>query len=342
MPAPTLWDVATLAGVSDATVSIALSNKVTTRVSAKKRLEILNIAKKIGYVPNAVAKALAERRTRLLGLMVPLRDPIFSNQFMVQALSGIQSTLMRRGYNLLVYSPSGYPGLATSDRILETKFTDGLIFINTRSCSTSDVNETIRELDAAGIKFAMINSYYGRASINYVGVDDFALGKAAAHHLLDRGHKHFAFLSGFQTQPAHIHLLRGMKRAVSERGLSFAPENVGCTNYDRQQAFEVIDKWLNFKQQRPTAIFCADEQVLIYLYEYAEIRSLSLPQDMSVLGRGNSEFISLLRPHPTAFSIPTFGMGELAADMLIDSIEKLVTTRRRVLLPFEFCQGQTT
>src|SRR6201996_2230476 len=165
--APRLADIAKRAQVSIAAVSIALNKGESTRVSAERRKKILRIAEEMGYVPNELARALAERRTRLLGLVVPLRDPIFFNQFIAQALSGIQSTLMRRGYNLLVFSPSGKPGRATRDQILESRFTDGLIFINTRSCTTRDIAETIQELDAAKIKFTMINSYYGRAPVNY-------------------------------------------------------------------------------------------------------------------------------------------------------------------------------
>src|ERR1700712_3249212 len=163
MSAPKLADIAKRAGVSIAAVSIALNDRDTKRVSATKRELIRKIAAELSYAPNELAKALAERRTRLLGLMVPLRDPIFFNHFIAQALSGIQATLMRRGYNLLVYSPTGRPGRATRDQILESRFTDGLIFINTRSCSTRDVAETIHELDTAKIKFTMVNSYYGRA-----------------------------------------------------------------------------------------------------------------------------------------------------------------------------------
>src|ERR1700733_9497641 len=172
MAAPKLSDIAKRVGVSTAAVSLALNKGETTRVSAKKRAEILRVAEDMGYYPNELARALAERRTRLLGLVVPLRDPIFFNQFIAQALSGIQNTLMRRGYNLLVFSPSGKPGRVTRDQIMESRFTDGLILINTRSCTVQDVNETIKELNAAHIRFSMINSYYDRAPINYVGVDD--------------------------------------------------------------------------------------------------------------------------------------------------------------------------
>src|ERR1700761_2225324 len=200
--APRLADIAKRAQVSIAAVSIALNKGESTRVSAERRKKILRIAEEMGYVPNELARALAERRTRLLGLVVPLRDPIFFNQFIAQALSGIQSTLMRRGYNLLVFSPSGKPGRATRDQILESRFTDGLILINTRSCTSQDVTDTINELKTAGIRFSMINSYYGRAPINYVGVDDAKLGEAAANYLASKGHRKIAFLSGSATLPA--------------------------------------------------------------------------------------------------------------------------------------------
>src|ERR1700755_3467808 len=160
MAAPKLSDIAKRVGVSTAAVSLALNKGETTRVGPKKRAEILRAAADMGYYPNELAKALAERRTRLLGLAVPFRDPIFFNQFIAQALSGIQSSLMERGYNLLVYSPKGRKAKANRGQFLDRKFTDGLIFINTRSCTTRDINQTIADLEAAGIKFTMINSYY--------------------------------------------------------------------------------------------------------------------------------------------------------------------------------------
>ena len=341
MPAPKLSDIARRAGVSVAAVSIALNNKDTTRVSAAKRELIRQIAQDLGYSPNELAKALAERRTRLLGLMVPMKDPIFFNQFIAQALSGIQAAVMRRGYNLLIYSPSGRPGRATRDQILESKFTDGLIFINTRSCTTRDINDTIHELDAAGIRFTMINSYYGRAAINYVGVDDAALAEAAVRYLVDHGHRRIAFLSSLPTLPTHIHLLQGLRRAMAEAGLELKPEHIGCCNYDQTQAFTILDQWFLRRKDRPTAIFTADDSLLVHMYDYVDARHLSIPGDVAILARANSANAGGLRPRPTAFFIPTFEMGQLAADMLIDSIELPEQKPRRILLPFTFFQGTT-
>ena len=336
-----LSDIAKRAGVSVTAVSIVLNNESTTRVSEAKRALIFNIAKELNYVPNELAKALAERRTRLLGLMVPLRDPIFFNQFIAQALSGIQKTLMRRGYNLLVYSPSGRPGRYTRDQVLESKLTDGLIFINTRSCSAHDINQTIHDLEAANIKFTMINSYYGRAPINYVGVDDKAIGEAAGRYLIEAGHNRIAFLSGSHTLPSHLQLLLGIKHAMAAAGAHLAPELVGCTDYEEEKAFAILDRWFARKSERPSAIFCADDQLVMEMYNYIDARRLVVPRDVSVLGRGNASVGSYMRPRLTAFWIPTLEMGELAADILIDSIEKPDQKRRRVLLPFKFSPGQT-
>jgi LacI family transcriptional regulator len=342
MSTPKLTDIAKRAGVSVAAVSIALNNRETTRVSAVKRALIREIAEELGYTPNEIAKALAERRTRLLGLAVPFRDPIFFNQFIAQALSGIQSSLMERGYNLLVYSPTGDKGRATRHQFLDSKFTDGLIFINTRSCTTRDINETIRDLQGASIKFTMINSYYGRAPINYVGVDDTAIGEEAIRYLVGRGHKRIAFLSGTATLPTHIHLLQGLKRGAQAAGIELHSSHVGCTEYSPTRAFEILDGWFSKRRERPTAVFTADDTLLEHMYDYVDARRLNIPDDVAVLSRANTPGSGGLRPHPTAFHIPTFEMGRLAAEMLIKTIERPNQPPRRVLLPFTFTEGRTT
>jgi LacI family transcriptional regulator len=341
MSAPKLGDIAKRAGVSTAAASIALNNPDTNRVSAAKRAEILQIAEELGYAPNELAKALTARKTRLLGLMVPLKDPIFFNHFISQVLSGIQAMVTQRGYNLLIYSPTGKPGRFTRDQILESRFSDGLIFINTRSCLTRDVAETIRELDRAKITYTMVNSYYGRAAVNYVGFDDPALGEAAAEYITERGHRHIAFLSGSGDLPTHIHLLKGLRKGLAKAGLELPDSHIGCTGYDKARAFEILDGWFAEKRKRPSVVFCGDDQLLMHLYDYVELRGMSIPADLAVVGRGNIGVISMLRPRPTSFAIPAFEAGKLCAEMLIDSIERPETKKRRVLLPFSFYAGET-
>jgi LacI family transcriptional regulator len=325
-----------------AAVSIALNNRETSRISAAVRAKIHKIAEELKYRPHELAKALAERRTRIIGLMVPLRDPIFFNQFIAQALSGIQSALMEHDYNLLVHTPSGQLGRATREKALESRLTDGMIFINTRSCTTRDITETISDLNTAGVRFSMMNSYYGRADIDYVGVDDEALGAAAARNLIKAGHRHIALLSSFSTLPAHIYLVRGLRKMLRDAGGDLDDDVVGCTGYDVSRAFSLLDQWFARSRSRPTAIIAADDSLLNILYDYIETRSLRVPGDISIVARINSPNLNTFRPHPTAFHIPTFEMGKRAAEMLIDSIENPEHVKQRVYLPFTFTEGATT
>ena len=341
MAGVTLAEIAKRVGVSEAAVSIALSKGETNRVSAKTRERILKVASELQYSPNELAKALAENRTRLLGLVVPLRDPIFFNLFIAQVLSGIQSTLMHRGYNLLVYSPAGQRGLGVRANLFESKYTDGIIFINTRSCSAAHVNETLRKLRATDVKFSMINSYYGHAPINYVGVDDAAIGRAAAEYLIAKGHRRIALFSGLHTLPAHMQLVRGLKQGLEGHGLSLPDVYIACCEYDREKSNQLLDKWFTGRGQKPTAILAADDQLLMHIYDYADKKGMSVPGDFSILARRNVGIEDHIRPRPTSIVIPTFRMGELAAELVIDAIEKPDHAPRRVLLPFELLEGAT-
>jgi DNA-binding LacI/PurR family transcriptional regulator len=337
MSTSTLLDIAKRAGVSTAAVSIALNKGATTRVSAKTRERILKAAEELSYFPNELARALAENRTRLLGLVVPMRDPFFFNLFIAQTLSGIQSTLMRSGYNLLVYSPSVQQGPMIRNKIYENKFTDGIILVNTRSCSASIVNKTIRDVRAAKVKFVMINSYYGHAPINYVGVDDAAI----AENLVEKGHRRIALLSGSQQLPAHAQIVKGMIRGLNKHNLTLPGEWVGCSEYDRDKAFAILDGWFKQKGTRPTAVLVADDQLLLHLYDYADLRKMRIPEDVSVLARRNVGNEDHVRPKPSSIVIPTFQIGQLAAQLLIDAVEKPDCQPRRVMLPFELIEGTT-
>jgi DNA-binding LacI/PurR family transcriptional regulator len=342
MNSATLADIAKRVGVSAAAVSIALNNSNTNRVSAKTRQRILEVAQELSYSPNELARALAENRTRLIGLVAPVGDPIFFHHFIAQALSGIQSTLMHRGYNLLVYSPSGRQGLGVREKIYESKFTDGIIFINTRSCSSRTVSETIHELQTAKIKFCMMNSYDGREPINYVGVDEKAIGAAAADYLIGKGHRRIAFLSGAHVLPAHKQLVKGMERILGKHGCMLPPELIACTEYGRERTYAILDRWFHLgSSRRPTAVAVLDDQLLMYVYDYAELRKFTIPADFSVLARRNIGIEDHVRPRPTSIAIPTFQMGQYAAELLIDSIEDPNRKPRRMMVPIELIEGTT-
>src|ERR1700761_8073433 len=177
---PTIYDVATQAKVSIAAVSLVMNDANTTRVGSAKRQEILRVAKKIGYTPSVVAKALTEGSTRIIGLVIPLREPIFFHPFIAEILSGLQNRVAEQDYHLMIYSHKAGTGRVTRDEIRQSRYADGVIVLNTRMSTAEDMAATIEELRTANIPFVMVNGYSGNGQINYVGIDDRETGRIGA------------------------------------------------------------------------------------------------------------------------------------------------------------------
>jgi DNA-binding LacI/PurR family transcriptional regulator len=138
-----------------------------------------------------------------------------------------------------------------------------------------------------------------------------------------------------------MQLVRGLDKGLRKHNASMSPELIGCSEYDRERAFAILDGWFQRKGKRPTAIVTADDQLLMHLYDYADLKQMTIPGDISVLARRNIAVEDHIRPRPTSIVIPTFQMGELAAELLIDTVENRASKPRRIILPFELIAGST-
>jgi LacI family transcriptional regulator len=328
---PTIFDVAREAGVSTAAVSLVLNDPHTTRVGAVKRKEILRVARKLGYTPNVFAKGLAKRRTGILGLVVPMRDPIFFNHFIAEVLAGIQSFLMERGYHLMIYSHAAKTGKITRSQILESRYVDGLIFFNTRMCAASDITATIDELTSSRVPFVMVNAYYGHDPVNYVGVDDREIGFSAGRYLCAKGHRRIALLDGARRSPVSIPIRDGFRAALDDAGIG-DNELSAYGEFEKNAVHQAVRGWMR-RRRPPTAIFCSDDQMAPDVYDALQIEGRRVPGDVAVIGRGDLLVTSHLTPKLTTIRIPLFEIGRRAAELLAETVQDGTRPSRRILLP---------
>lgn len=336
----TIYDVANAAKVSIASVSLVMNDPNTPRVSAAKRKQILSLAMKLGYSPSGLARALSSGSTRILGLVVPMRDPIFFNNFIAEVLAGIQSSVIEHGYHLMIYSHNTGSGRITEGELTQSRFVDGVICFNTRMCSLQDMRDTIDDLNHAGIPFVMTNCYAGEDEINYVGVDDYQIGCKGAAYLSGRGHTRIALISGASRSPMTPRLLSGFKAGLKERGLRFDPHLHFCSDYDSSVIHEKLARWFSAPHP-PTALFCADDQLVPDVYKVLEQLKKKIPEDVSVLGRGNLPIGAVLNPGLTTIAIPAFEMGKRAADLLIDIVTQNIKSTRRISLEAPLVERQS-
>lgn len=327
----TIYDVAKAADVSIAAVSLVMNDPKTPRVGAERRKQILEIAAKLGYAPSGLARALSRGSTRILGLVVPSHDPIFFNNFIAGVLAGIQSCLMERGYHLMIYSHNAKSGRITKGELTQSRFVDGVVVLNTRLCSLQDMKNSIDDLNKAHIPFVMANCYAGDNQINYVGVDDAAIGRRGAEYLAEHGHKRIALISGAVKSPMTEQLLSGFKSGLAKLGRRFDPRLYFCSEYNATLLHDKLVPWFDLKNP-PTAIFCADDQLAPDIYRALDELHLRIPGDISILSRGDLSIGAALKPQLTTFAIQPFEIGKKAAELLIEAVETQTKKTRRIYL----------
>jgi len=323
----TIYDVAKAANVSIAAVSLVMNDPETSRVGAQKRKIILDIATRLGYSPSGLARALSRGSTNILGLVVPMRDTIFFNNFIAEVLAGIQTYVMERGFHLMIYSHSAKSGRITKGELTQSRFVDGVIFLNTRMCSLQDMKDSIEDLNKANIPFVMTNCYAGEDTINYVGVDDFELGRRGAEYLAGLGHERIALISGASKSPMTPQMFSGFKAGLKNADRKFESRFHLYSEYDAQLIHEKIAAWFG-QEHPPTAIYCADDQLVPDVYRALSDLQLRIPEDVSILGRGNLPLGTALKPQLTTIAIQPFEMGKKAAELLVEAVQGGTGTRR--------------
>lgn len=333
----TIIDVAKAAGVSIAAVSITLNDPETKRVGPAKRAKIVAEAKRLGYMPNVLARGLHRLGTRILGLVVPMRDPIFFNLFIAEVLTGIQQCLIERGYHLIIYSHDESEGRITSNELVQSKGTDGLIFINTRLCTPSDIQASIQELHGAQVPFVMINGAQDQSGINYVGVDEKQLGVTAAEYLAAQGHTRIAILNGPRSSPTTQMMLQAFRQTLKQKGLPFLASWNLFGDYQREQTREAI-RQLAGLPERPTALYCTSDQMVPDVYEAVRELNLQVPAELAILGRGDLVYAQYLHPPLTTIRVPMRAIGFEAARILIDQLTSRSPEPRRILMQGEICR----
>ncbi|MBY0504598.1 MAG: substrate-binding domain-containing protein [Bryobacteraceae bacterium] len=134
---------------------------------------------------------------------------------------------------------------------VQSKGTDGLIFINTRLCTPSDIQASIQELHGAQVPFVMINGAQDQEGINYVGVDERQLGATAAEYLAAQGHRHIAILNGPRSSPTTRMMLQSFRQTLKQKKLPFLPAWNPFGNYQREETRKAIRQLAGLRE-RPT------------------------------------------------------------------------------------------
>ncbi len=307
-------DVALAAGVSQATVSLVMTGKSSGRISEDQRDRVLDIARRLGYQPNASARSLRIGRAHAIALVVPnVANPFFSS-----VLLGAERAARARGNAVMLLDTGNDTAWPTwMGGVVSSRAVDGCIVYAATSMAARDVREL-------GTHVVLVEARAPRAGT--VDLDVAGGLRAAMDHLVGLGHRRIAHLAADYDYETFRIRADAYAAAIAAAGLPATTEAAPfAIDASTTAAGRLLDR-----APRPTAIVCDDDLLAAGVYKAATERGLGIPSDVSVVGFDDIELARILEPALTTVAIPAERIGETAVDMLLAMIDGSPPRRVRI------------
>lgn len=303
-------DVAAAAGVSPTTVSHALSGARTINVATRER--VLREAARLGYVADPRARGLRGGRTFMIGMIT---DEIASSPHAGQIVSGAQDAATARDSVVVVLESDGIAEREQAQiRVLQRHRVDGFVYARVFHQAVN-VPQLLH-----GTHVVLADASATDPRYSSVVPDELAIGIDATTHLLEYGHRRIGFTTIRDPLPAAVGRERGYRAALERAGIAIDETLISRTSADteggRRAAEELLDR-----ADRPTAVFCFNDEVAMGVYQVAAALDLRVPRDLSVVGVDDLQLIAAsLLPPLTTVALPHYEMGRWAVERLHDLV----------------------
>ena len=322
-------DVAKLAGVSPASVSLALSGKPYVAKEVKERIN--KAVSELGYRPNIVARSLREKKTTIIGLV--LSD--IANPFFPEIARGVEEKAREHGFNVILCNTDGDPFQEKdSIEILLCRQIDGLII--TSAHSTANLSDYRRE----NCPIVLVNRDPFPGRFDFVGIDNISSARMAVNHLIKLGHQRIANIRGEPASPASFGRYQGYKIALEEGGLSLQENYIKIGYLKYEGGYEAMISFLK-EPYPPTAVFCTNDMMALGAIDACAQKGIKIPQDVAIVGFDDIWVASLKTVQLTSVRQPRYQMGVKAVDLIIERIMGKRGKIKRVMLPAELVIRQS-
>lgn len=307
----TIKDVAKMAGVSPATVSLVLSGDPRVKDSTRRRVE--ETAKKLNYIPNEIGRSLRAKRTETIALIIPnTSHHVFSHPYFSQLLEGITEILNIYNYNLLLSTTSSEKDESSAyDKILRNSRVDGIILA---SASVNDLN--ILRMVESGFPVVYLGRLHHKEVLT-VERDDIGGAYMATEHLISLGRRKIVHISGPLDHQESIDRLEGYRKALQDNKILYDDKLVIEKDFSMKAGYEAAFELLNNKIDFD-ALFAGNDLMAIGAMNCFRANKVLIPKDVAIVGFDDIEMSTLVSPTLTTIHQPMREIGVMAAQKLID------------------------
>lgn len=295
-------------GLSQATVSLVINRSpVADSIAEATKRRILDAVKQFDYRPNFHARSLATRRSNTIGVLVPE----ISEGYAALVMSGVETTLLERGYCYFVASHHHRSDLvAAYPRMLMERSVEGMILLDTVIESTPSVPTVC------------VSGHSGLTGVTNVALDHERAASLALDHLFSLGHRRIGLIKG-QTFSSDTEIRwQSICSAADRLGIPIRPEWIAQLVGDSSspQLGHAATRKILSAAALPTAIVAFNDVAAIGAVRAIREFGLSVPQDISVIGFDDIQSAAYQNPSLTTVRQPLRHMGELAAEIVLERI----------------------
>lgn len=300
-------DVAAEAGVSQTTVSHALSGR--RPVAPATRARIMNAVEKLGYQPDRLATSLRTQRTQTLALIVP----DIANPYYPASARALLDGVTNAGFMTLIANTDGDPeGERAVLREMVERRVDGIV-MHSLATTTADVRQAV----GPDLPVVVVGGLPGHTETDLIlTADSVGLGEAVKY-IHDSGVGDLGFVDG--PEGNGMHRLMAFLGAAGALGMEIQDKWVSHAPFTREGGFAAGMSLLH-GDQRPAAIMCANDLIAIGVMDAARALGIKIPYDLSVIGFDDIETAALVTPQLTTITNPASLTGATCAELLLERI----------------------
>ncbi|MDW7694845.1 LacI family DNA-binding transcriptional regulator [Flammeovirgaceae bacterium SG7u.111] len=307
----TLKSLAKELGLSISTVSRALRNHPDVNTETKKK--VMELATDLDYEPNILALNLLKKRANTIGVIVPY----IGYHLYARAISGIENVANKAGYNIIICQSNESFGSEAQDvkDLISGRVAGFIISLSSETEEFSHFKKIIQK----GTPLVFFNRECEEIDTSKVVIDNYEAAYEATEHLISVGCKRVAYLGGPDTVQISNKRLEGYKAALKKNGQEIDESLFVHCGFSREETMTGARKML-FHTNPPDAVLAYSDQMAISMMLVAKERGLQIPQELCVIGFNNEPVCELIEPALTSISQPSFQMGEIAAQRLLEQI----------------------
>ena len=310
----TLKHIAEHFKVSISTVSKALSDSHEISESLKERIR--TYARDNHYKPNQLARSLLKKSTGNIGVVVPN----ILNYFFTQVFYGIEQMANSRGYNIIsCISDESFEKEVRTVEFLSSGTVDGLII--SLSEETQELGEVthLQEFLENDIPLVMFDRVSDEIECDKVVVDDFEAAYKSTQFLIQRGRANIGFVSPIYHSSVGQLREDGYRKALEEAGIAFNEKYI--VNLNKEDELELMLALL-LNNHPVDALIALDEITSVGCLKLLRAKGYTVPTDIALLGFTNGILARHVSPALTMVSQHGQYIGKMAAEILIERIEK--------------------